>query len=323
MLNGRSRYDGFFIMAYKYKYNGKEYQDELSLNWYDYQARNYDPAIGRWMNIDPHSENHFASSPYVYVYNNPNIFIDPDGKDGIVSGTGTKDDPYVVKANYYYYGLDEDQVAGINSAISDYNNGGKAFSFKTGDSEMFVKFNLSATEVANADIADEKALGDNVEVGDKTFRFGNVISNGTVEGENHLGKAGKKLITLDQQKTENLHKNIPGASLSDIYKGTMIHEIGHNLGANHNDPGNIMNYTYTSELRNSSVAIGNKGTGVYSYSMSSVNSNGIRAIMGRMSKAQGPVMNTYGIINSNYLTSKENAKVTEGSVGRLTLIQNK
>jgi len=39
--------------TYKYKYNGKELQDELGLNMYDYGGRNYDPAIGRWFNIEP------------------------------------------------------------------------------------------------------------------------------------------------------------------------------------------------------------------------------------------------------------------------------
>ena len=66
---------------FKYKFNSMEYQDELGLNMYDFGARNYDPAIGRWMNIDPMAETSTEISPYVYALNNPVYFIDPDGMD--------------------------------------------------------------------------------------------------------------------------------------------------------------------------------------------------------------------------------------------------
>ena len=66
-------------IANDYKYNGKELQTELSLGVYDYGWRSYDPAIGRWWQIDPLAETMPDQSPYSYVFNNPIKYLDPFG----------------------------------------------------------------------------------------------------------------------------------------------------------------------------------------------------------------------------------------------------
>ena len=65
--------------AYKYKYNGKEFQDELGLNVTAMDFRNYDNAIGRFMNLDALSEMYYEHTPYNFAGSNPLLFSDPTG----------------------------------------------------------------------------------------------------------------------------------------------------------------------------------------------------------------------------------------------------
>jgi RHS repeat-associated protein len=72
--------------AQKFGYNGKELNEELGLEWNDFGARNYDATIGRWMNLDPLAEKYYNLSGYNFTANNPILYIDPNGKEIIISG---------------------------------------------------------------------------------------------------------------------------------------------------------------------------------------------------------------------------------------------
>ena len=63
-----------------YKYNGKELDTKGGLNLYDYGARHYDAALGRWHVVDPMAEKMGAWSPYGYCFNNPMKFVDEEGE---------------------------------------------------------------------------------------------------------------------------------------------------------------------------------------------------------------------------------------------------
>lgn len=49
----------------------------------EYNARFYDSRISIFLSVDPHAERYPSWSPYSFVFNNPLIFIDPDGRDPI------------------------------------------------------------------------------------------------------------------------------------------------------------------------------------------------------------------------------------------------
>jgi RHS repeat-associated protein len=60
----------------------KEFSDGSGLEMYDFNARTYDQQIGRFIQIDPLSEEGDQESltPYQFSGNNPSTFNDPDGK---------------------------------------------------------------------------------------------------------------------------------------------------------------------------------------------------------------------------------------------------
>jgi RHS repeat-associated protein len=64
----------------KETFTGKEQDTESNLHYFG--ARYYDAGAGRWLSVDPLAPIYPRQSPYNYVYNNPNIFVDRYGLEG-------------------------------------------------------------------------------------------------------------------------------------------------------------------------------------------------------------------------------------------------
>lgn len=60
-------------------WSGKEELFPAGESILDFGARLYDPAIARWIAPDPMAEKDDRFSPYVYCFNNPLLYVDPDG----------------------------------------------------------------------------------------------------------------------------------------------------------------------------------------------------------------------------------------------------
>jgi RHS repeat-associated protein len=76
------------IKTYRYGFNGKEMDNETygQGNEYDFGARIYNPRLGRWLACDPSFNKYPGFSPYVFSFNSPLKFNDPDGKDPFEAG---------------------------------------------------------------------------------------------------------------------------------------------------------------------------------------------------------------------------------------------
>jgi len=87
------------------KYNGKEYDHIHGLDWYDYGARSYDPALATWTSVDPLAEKYPNISPYAYCVDNPVNAIDVDGDSiTILDEAGN---PFLYEPTLTYSGQNE------------------------------------------------------------------------------------------------------------------------------------------------------------------------------------------------------------------------
>jgi RHS repeat-associated protein len=198
-----------------YKYNGKEEQTELGLNWLDYGWRMYDPTIARWNGIDGMSEKYVSSSPYHYAGNNPVRNYDIDGNEFTeagkkwakrlwdnISGQISKNNNKIAKKN--------------EMLATGYNSKGKALSSNKMERLERQVGNLQAKNAELTQVASEVIAMDN---SDQLY---NVIE---ADGFKGSGDTPDKAAAMFNLHTGAVDIILPGSSTSNL--NLLAHEFKH------------------------------------------------------------------------------------------------
>ena len=208
-----------------YKYNGKELDRKGGLDWYDYGARQYDAALGKWHTVDPLVEKYCSISPYAYCAGNPIKYIDPDGRTVIIwykgdngkmssytysGGNATHSNPFVQSViTAYRYNKENGIKAG---------NGGGASTVEVVETTN-IKVNVMEAVYENkySKYEENRVKGSDLQYGtkeerrvitgseQKTSRANGEIRAGQVTRRNHKGKTvitqGVTSNVIDRKKT--------------------------------------------------------------------------------------------------------------------------
>lgn len=213
----------------RYLFNGIERIDELGLDLAAF--RSYDPAIGRWLQVDPKAEAFTWASPYNSMLNNPISNIDPLGDttrvynmEGVLQRTINDS-----HANQEHFLTDRNLKILNGADHSDLDADGIGSAFRNGSS-FFIGANTRAQLQAVAELAEA----------DGGLERAYTLSFSSTQKELQVND-----ITGNRSRTTNefnfpLPGNIPSSNGRNVIVGHVHTRAGAlNVGKNPNNPADI------------------------------------------------------------------------------------
>ena len=212
----------------KYLWSGKERQTDLGLNWDDFGARFYDPALGRFHTQDRFADKYHPMTPYQYAANNPVNFVDINGdsiwfslnydKGGELSGVTMNVTGKVMNLS--------SRDVDVGEAVSDISDGIRSSftgTVKVDGKEVSLNTNVQLSEATSLD---------QVEKSDHLVVLADATGEaGTARGAS--SQIGGKVTHVDASDFPTKGGLSGFFGLSNTR--TTVHEFGHLAGLEHNN----------------------------------------------------------------------------------------
>gem|GEM_PF-2526620 len=193
----------------------------MGLNAYDYGARNYDPAIGRFFNMDRFSEKYADNTPFHYTRNNPVRYREMKGDSiWVTMNTVDNNTNFTIHFRGKVLNTSDRKIDMKSYASSVQSKLAKALTGKNGNITFSSDVQITAVSSAKE-----------VNKSDHLLAIVDDVTGSSAKGGDAGGIANMNGKIAYVESSGGLFTKTPSF---EFMTDTGVHELGHNFGLQHN-----------------------------------------------------------------------------------------